>query len=396
MAHIERYVVNYMYMKVPDKNGWIHGIRFDHPACRYFPDYSININGDVYSHRTHQMLKKLPCTGSNYLEYQLYNNDRVYHCKIHRLVALNFIPRSEEDIKTGRNYVNHIDMDVTNNHASNLEWCTVAENNIHAIVNGSRDYKKYSWFKTAAQYLLKNGKSINEIYEQFKETGINKTTILYWARELGIRYNNTYTNDTRSKIIEMLKTGITCAEIVRYFKEKENMDIPYTTVNNISQQLGIRRKNDYRRYMNDIVNDLKSGMTRREVFNKWNPICGISDSGVGKIIQRYGLSKIDRSYKEHEEEILADFKNGMTPIQVRRKWNLTESVSKLLAKKAGYSSGIKRGPILEYTDEIKNEIYDLYFNYGYTYYKIQKYLREKYGAGSIETVRRLIETKRSF
>lgn len=32
----------------------------------------------------------------------------------------------------------------------------------------------------------------------------------------------------------------------------------------------------------------------------------------------------------------------------------------------------------------------------FTDYKIQKYLREKYGAGSMETVRRLIEAKRSF
>lgn len=42
---------------------------------------------------------------------------------IHRLVAEAFL------IKTiGKNYVNHIDFNTSNNEASNLEWCTQKEN----------------------------------------------------------------------------------------------------------------------------------------------------------------------------------------------------------------------------------------------------------------------------
>ncbi|CAG8837493.1 22947_t:CDS:2 [Gigaspora margarita] len=47
---------------------------------------------------------------------------------IHRLVALAFCPKEQ-----GKNYVNHIDGNPTNNKVSNLEWCTQKENMQHAM-----------------------------------------------------------------------------------------------------------------------------------------------------------------------------------------------------------------------------------------------------------------------
>ncbi len=42
---------------------------------------------------------------------------------VHRLVALAFCPKEE-----GKEYVNHIDGNPTNNKASNLEWCSHKDN----------------------------------------------------------------------------------------------------------------------------------------------------------------------------------------------------------------------------------------------------------------------------
>ncbi|RHZ51238.1 hypothetical protein Glove_481g112 [Diversispora epigaea] len=53
--------------------------------------------------------------------------------RVHRLVALAFCAKEE-----GKEYVNHIDGDSTNNKASNLEWVSQKENTQHAIRLGLR------------------------------------------------------------------------------------------------------------------------------------------------------------------------------------------------------------------------------------------------------------------
>ena len=60
----------------------------------------------------------------------------IYHFRVHRLVAEAFIPKTEEDIRLGRNIPNHKDGNKLNNCASNLEWTTNQENKDHAIMHG--------------------------------------------------------------------------------------------------------------------------------------------------------------------------------------------------------------------------------------------------------------------
>lgn len=47
---------------------------------------------------------------------------------VHKIVAEEFVPKTEEDIRLGRNEVDHIDSDKLNNNVSNLRWCTHPEN----------------------------------------------------------------------------------------------------------------------------------------------------------------------------------------------------------------------------------------------------------------------------
>lgn len=55
--------------------------------------------------------------------------------RVHRLVAEHFIPRIP-----GKDVVNHIDCDKSNNNVENLEWCTFAENSQHAVKNNRINY----------------------------------------------------------------------------------------------------------------------------------------------------------------------------------------------------------------------------------------------------------------
>lgn len=69
--------------------------------------------------------------GKNYLAVSLCKDGKVSSRKIHRLVAETFIPNP------GRKpQVNHKDGNKENNAASNLEWSTNSENQLHARKNG--------------------------------------------------------------------------------------------------------------------------------------------------------------------------------------------------------------------------------------------------------------------
>jgi hypothetical protein len=120
-----------------------------------------------------------PKKQSNSLGYKvvaikLSGKSKVY--KVHRLVAQAFLGDGSDLV------VNHIDGDKANNHVSNLEWCTQAENLKHARevlgVSTARD--------TAGE---KNGRSkltantVREIRSRHKEGSVTQASL---AREYGV------------------------------------------------------------------------------------------------------------------------------------------------------------------------------------------------------------------
>ena len=69
---------------------------------------------------------------------------------VHRLVAEAFLPKEE-----GRDFVNHKDRNRLNNHYSNLEWVSMAENNCHRFDKSKTSSKYYgvSWIKAKQKYV---------------------------------------------------------------------------------------------------------------------------------------------------------------------------------------------------------------------------------------------------
>ena len=113
------------------------------PVVGYEGLYEVSNTGIVKSldrmkNRKHTIERDLkPSTNKRYKEVKLYKNGTKRSIKVHRIVAQAFVPNPY-----GKPQVNHIDGNKDNNNADNLEWCTQAENNRHAIDNKLQDPNK--------------------------------------------------------------------------------------------------------------------------------------------------------------------------------------------------------------------------------------------------------------
>ena len=115
-----------------------------------------------------RILKQADST-DGYKMVSLCINGEQFTRRVHRLVAMAFIPNPY-------NYpvINHKNEIRTDNRCSNLEWCTVHHNNMHAVNMGL-----YKNLKSVTQ-LDKNGKIINtfkSIREAERITGIDSSGI---------------------------------------------------------------------------------------------------------------------------------------------------------------------------------------------------------------------------
>jgi len=96
-----------------------------------FPMYKISEYGDIYSYYKSGKMLKPKSDKDGYLAVILIENKVRHDLRVHRLVALAFL-----DNPDNLPIINHKDLNVSNNHYSNLEWCTYTHNTVHYYANG--------------------------------------------------------------------------------------------------------------------------------------------------------------------------------------------------------------------------------------------------------------------
>jgi len=160
-----------------------------------FPNYMISIDGEVLSIKRNKLLK-ISINNSGYTQVCLSNGKRGSQkvFGIHKLVAIAFIPNPNN-----YNEINHLDLDKTNNHPDNLEWCDHKQNMEHYKNNGGTNYKIHDcpWcnysgkspavFSTHFDYCKKNPnrKKIPRTYDKVTCPHCNKIG----ARNIMTRYH---------------------------------------------------------------------------------------------------------------------------------------------------------------------------------------------------------------
>lgn len=87
--------------------------------------YSVSNFGRIKNSRTNHILKPQRLS-KGYQGVTLYKNNKRKTQKVHRVVAIAFIPNP-----TNLPSINHKDEDKTNNHVDNLEWCDAKYNNTY-------------------------------------------------------------------------------------------------------------------------------------------------------------------------------------------------------------------------------------------------------------------------
>jgi len=135
----------------------------DLKPCSFNPDrYLVSSEGLIWSRKSNKFLRLHKCK-QGYLKITLHHNKVRKSFKVHRLVAMAFIPNPENKPE-----VNHIDGRKCNNFWTNLEWVTPKENMKHAKDAGILKSRKYKVSESTVRYIRELDIPAKDIAKLFK------------------------------------------------------------------------------------------------------------------------------------------------------------------------------------------------------------------------------------
>ncbi len=113
--------------------------------------YLINKEGEIYGIKRKKIVKP-QINKYGYYQIILYKNGKHTTCKIHRLLAIQYIPNPE-----GKPVIDHMDRNKQNNSLDNLKWATHSENNFNKTLKGFiRERKSIKYNITFQVQITKN------------------------------------------------------------------------------------------------------------------------------------------------------------------------------------------------------------------------------------------------
>lgn len=139
-----------------------------------FTGYFINESGAITSYRRkNPIVLKQQVNIDGYYVVILYTGKKGYMRRVNRLVAQAFIPNPDN-----LEVVNHIDHVKTNNHVSNLEWCTCKENIRKSVIHQPEAHRHNAEITEEQAHavcaLIQEGRRNKDIVD---ETGVSLDTV---------------------------------------------------------------------------------------------------------------------------------------------------------------------------------------------------------------------------
>lgn len=106
---------------------YIPGFRIIPSYCRY----AIDIGGNVLDTQSNELVDKKMVDTSGYPSVYIYTPNKSANrwVRLHRLIALAWVPNKDF---TAKPYINHINGNKEDHSLINLEWCSLSENSTHA------------------------------------------------------------------------------------------------------------------------------------------------------------------------------------------------------------------------------------------------------------------------